>query len=380
MAMSYEDTVHSITELGGVQSLVPVGAESPHRCGIAFAFTSPAEFDRRDDNVSVIESFAPSNACDAADERPAPRYSFDKLLGKGAQGEVYAAIDTTSGEPVAIKVPRASSSAFEASLRHEFDIASTFSHPNIVKAVALCESSADDDCGVQLVLERMHGSLRQDDPITEAGIQACFPDVLAGVAEMHAKGVLHRDLKPENLLMTEDGVVKIADFGLSCRVQDVTRDPVGTPQYMSPEVLAGRYCTAVDVWALACIIVRLATAKDPWADLPEWKRDPVPMMFTIAHLDPADPLHPPIPTHLSQPLQEILTWMFQRDPTQRPTAQQLLQHPYFGGTPLDTQSSSTAAELLEELPLLQRRNETDLWQHANAGTTTAATFGVCADL
>lgn len=101
-------------------------------------------------------------------------------------------------------------------------------------------------------------------PLSEELVQSYSSQLLEGLAYCHSRGVMHRDLKPQNLLISKDGGIKIADFGLAraFSFRSLTVEVV-TPWYRAPEVLLGSntYGNSIDIWSAACIIVEMSTNK-----------------------------------------------------------------------------------------------------------------------
>jgi serine/threonine protein kinase len=195
-------------------------------------------------------------------------YLIRQRLGRGATGIVYAALDTKSQRPVALKMLR-HDLTFDrhASLRfhQEAEIIGQLAHANIVSvlsefsaygtsfiAMELCDGPSLTD------LIGRHGRL----PIEV--VQAIVGQLAAGLLSAHEAGIAHRDLKPSNVLLTSSGGVKIVDFGLARYLS--ADEPgttafgqiVGTPRYMAPEQLAGdRGDSRSDLYALGCIAYEL---------------------------------------------------------------------------------------------------------------------------
>ena len=187
------------------------------------------------------------------------RYEITGLLGKGAMGEVYRAHDQRLGRDVALKVLPAEFSSDKERLRR-FDLeartAGTLNHPNVVAtfdvgthegAPFVVSELLDGDT----LRARLGGEALPPRKVMEYGAK-----IARGLAAAHAKGVVHRDLKPENLFVTDDGQVKILDFGLAKLVRDepasggqadslvATRMTelgrvLGTVGYMAPEQVRG---------------------------------------------------------------------------------------------------------------------------------------------
>jgi serine/threonine-protein kinase len=143
------------------------------------------------------------------------RYRVERTLGRGGMAVVYLAVDEELGRPVAVKVLSGGLDAddsFRARFRREARVAARLSHPNIVRIYDVGEG----DGTLYIVMEHVPGRTLADvgkvspPEAVELIVQAC-----AGVQHAHEAGLVHRDLKPANLLLREDGVLKIADFGIA---------------------------------------------------------------------------------------------------------------------------------------------------------------------
>ncbi|KAJ0406080.1 hypothetical protein ATCC90586_005904 [Pythium insidiosum] len=192
-------------------------------------------------------------------------------------------------------------------------------------------------------------------PFDELTTQRFVRHVTLGVAYLHRIGIAHRDLKCANLLLTGDGVVKIADFGTAKQTQRrdshvggavgdgdddddavadefmqeqetarSVREGLGSPYWMAPEIVRAERgpdgWQKADVWGIGCVMIELLTGRPPWHN----HSNPLTAMFHIASRDAI----PPIPPRLSDNAREFLLACFQKDPSRRPTASNLLRHPY----------------------------------------------------
>ena len=204
-------------------------------------------------------------------------YKVKELLGQGAMGRVWLAHDENLQIDVAIKEPKIDllgSSSQRESLKKRFlreaRAAARLSHPNIV-AVRTVETF--DDTPV-IVMEYIKGStlgcLLKDDHLNLEQKKSIFAQLLSAVAFAHSEGIVHRDLKPDNVLVTEDGQVKLTDFGIAHLLNATaaltkTGMSVGTPAYMAPEQILGKETDArVDVFALGALAYEMLAGKNPF--------------------------------------------------------------------------------------------------------------------
>ena len=205
------------------------------------------------------------------------KYEVTELLGVGGMGVVLKAHDTSIERDVAIKVLPAELSADEAALHRflaEAKSAGKLNHPNTVTIYEIAQEGSTH----YLVMEIVSGGSAGDylertgtysvSEATRITIEAC-----EGLAAAHKDGLVHRDIKPANLLLTQDGTVKVSDFGLAKRTQNQQLQMtqagqiVGTPYYMSPEQCESRQVDArSDIYSLGATYYSLLTGKNPYED------------------------------------------------------------------------------------------------------------------
>ena len=206
------------------------------------------------------------------------RYRLVEVLGEGGMGTVYKADDLLLGMPVAVKILAERISRDESAittLKEEARIAMQLSHRHIVRIHNLQKSGGH----YFLVMEYVEGRTFRD--ILKR--YSCLPlDTVLQVVRVcsdalsyaHRHGVLHRDLKPANLMLAEDGVLKIIDFGVACLIDKETEkeNVFGTLIYMSPEQVRGEAVDCrTDVYSLGLIIYELLTGHNPF---PQTTTDP----------------------------------------------------------------------------------------------------------
>lgn len=193
------------------------------------------------------------------------RYALEGRIGRGAYGEVFRGMHRQTGEKVAIKRIRGETlkDGIPATALREIVFLKQLSHENIVSLSDVVLEPGQ----YFLVFEYMDGDLyfllqHSEHPLASDLVQSYTSQLLQGLAYCHSNGIMHRDLKPQNLLISRDGAIKIADFGL-CRafcLEALTVEVV-TPWYRPPEILLGSksYDLSVDIWSAGCIIAEMAT-------------------------------------------------------------------------------------------------------------------------
>jgi serine/threonine-protein kinase len=202
-------------------------------------------------------------------------YRCEALLGWGAMGRVYLAHHEDLDRKCALKVlsPRVCSADVDYGRRflHEGRTAASLVHPNIVTTHAIGESRGYRFLEMEFVPGRSLQDLIQNEhfllPIRAMGLGVRIAE---GLTAAHQRGVIHRDLKPDNVLVSVQGVPKIADFGLAKRVWLRDRDEsdflVGTPNYMAPELFSGQPASpASDVYALGVCLFTMLTGRVPYS-------------------------------------------------------------------------------------------------------------------
>jgi serine/threonine-protein kinase len=199
----------------------------------------------------------------------AGRYRVERTLGNGGMAVVYLAHDEELHRRVAIKVLAehlAGDDNFRARFLQESKLAGRLSHPNVVQVY----DAGETDGSPYIVMEYVPGdTVAQRGKLSHAeavplALQAC-----AGLQHAHSAGLVHRDVKPANLLVREDDVLKIADFGIA-RAAELTRltqhgTVLGTAAYLSPEQAAGEdVTTATDIYSLGAVVYELLTGRAPY--------------------------------------------------------------------------------------------------------------------
>ncbi|KAF3334135.1 mitogen-activated protein kinase kinase kinase YODA-like protein [Carex littledalei] len=252
-----------------------------------------------------------------------------KLLGRGTFGHVYLGFNSENGQMCAIKevnVISDDSNSRESlkQLNQEITMLSSLSHPNIVQYYG--SDLADDALSVYLEYVSggsIHKLLQEYGSFKEPVIRNYTAQILSGLSYLHSRNTVHRDIKGANILVDPCGDVKLADFGMAKHISSYTsvRSFKGSPYWMAPEIImnANGYNLSVDIWSLGCTILEMITSKPPWSQY-----EGVAAIFKIGNSKEI----PDIPEHFSAEGKHFLNLCLQRDPAARPTAAQLLEHPF----------------------------------------------------
>jgi serine/threonine-protein kinase len=201
------------------------------------------------------------------------KYQIAELVGEGAMGNVYRALDPVINRNVAIKV-MSDAIARDGALRDRFmreaQAAGSLQHPHVVTIYDFGEV----DGHLYIAMEYVEGIdletlIEQNTPMPLAQCLDIAIDVLLGLSYAHRRGVVHRDIKPANIRITEDGRAKIMDFGvahLDSAKMTATGVMIGTPYYMAPEQVTGdRIGPATDIFALGSVLYELVSHRKAFA-------------------------------------------------------------------------------------------------------------------
>jgi tetratricopeptide (TPR) repeat protein len=253
------------------------------------------------------------------------RYRIDQELGHGGMGVIYRAYDTLLDRQVAIKVvgeagqSNLSSETRERLLR-EAKAAARLNHPNIV---AIYDAGQMD--GVPyIVMELIKGhSLYSLKPTSIDVIVSIARQICAALAHAHANGIIHRDLKPENVIVSDDGVVKLTDFGLARSISSRLSGEglvVGTVLYLPPEAALGNPMDGrSDLYSLGVLLYEMTTGKLPFTE-----SDPL----TVISQHIYAPVIPPhtLRSDIPPALDSLILQLMKKNPDERPASAEEVRH------------------------------------------------------
>jgi serine/threonine-protein kinase len=206
------------------------------------------------------------------------RYEILDEIGKGAMGVVYLAKDPLIGRLVALKTFRSAFSIrdqemeqFRARFIREAQSAGILSHPNIVTVHDVVEDAGEGLAFIAMEYVRgtnLKMALQGDRPLAFARVADIVSQIAEALDYAHSQRVIHRDVKPANVILTEDGRVKITDFGIArLDTSNLTQEGqlLGTPNYMAPEQVQGKEVDhRADIFALGVVLYEMLTRHKPF--------------------------------------------------------------------------------------------------------------------
>jgi len=250
-------------------------------------------------------------------------FEIGRTLGKGRFATVYLVKERTSSTIVVLKIIYKSvlkELGAEKALRSEIEIQAHLRHPNIIRIYGYFS----DEDRIYLVLEyAMNGDIFNE-------VQLCRLDertaanyiaqIARGLQHMHSNFVIHRDIKLENIYLSGEGEIKIGDFGWAVHnPKNLKGDTVvGTRNYIAPEMLSGEeYDHKVDIWSLGIVAYEMLVGELPFYGVNDKELE---NNILTAELK--------LPGFLSKPCQNLLISLLKRNPAERITLEQVLQHPW----------------------------------------------------
>ncbi|XP_038150278.1 serine/threonine-protein kinase Nek3 isoform X2 [Cyprinodon tularosa] len=250
------------------------------------------------------------------------KYSHLRVIGEGSFGRAVLVQCKSSQNKYVLKeiqLPKKLSKL--QSSRKEAVLLSRMKHPNVVAFKEAFEADSllcivMEYCGGGDLLQRI--LQQKSSQFTVDNILKWFAQMCAGAQHIHDKRVLHRDLKSKNIFLTDDGSVKLGDFGSACILNSskaYAHTYVGTPYYVAPEIWDNKpYNNKSDVWSLGCVLYELCTLKHPF-QASSWKS----LILKVCR-----GAYPPLPKHLPYELHYLIKQMFKTNPKDRPSVQTIL--------------------------------------------------------
>ena len=212
------------------------------------------------------------------------RYELGELIGRGGMAEVRVAVDKRLGRTVAVKIMRsdlANDEIFLSRFRREAHAIAQMNNPNIVNIYDSGEESVIAENGLEerlpyLVMEYIKGKtlrdiLKMNGALSQRDAEQVMIGVLNALEYSHRMGIIHRDIKPGNIMISEQGMVKVMDFGIARALDDSattmtqSQGVVGTAQYLSPEQARGEQVDMrSDLYSAGCVLYEMLTGRPPF--------------------------------------------------------------------------------------------------------------------
>ena len=265
------------------------------------------------------------------------QWALGSKIGSGSFGVVHVGMNMQTGQLLAVKSIELSPATM-TDIRREIEVLKSLEHINIVRYLG----AERDEKKLHIFQEWVPGGSVAD-LINKFGafsfpvIRRYLSQVLTGLTYLHKNGILHRDIKGGNVLINDDGIVKLADFGASKRLAHQQADLMesltmrGTPYFMAPEVFEEKYGGKADVWSVGCVGFQMATGSPPWKG--QGYTNPISLFSHLRKSEGPPPINWPENTCMRQSEKELFEAMlaksFRREPSQRPTAHGLLSDPFF---------------------------------------------------
>jgi len=262
-------------------------------------------------------------------------WQLGQRIGRGAFAEVFQAINAETGELMAVKqvsLPTdgpedGRAAAAVQALRREIDLMRELEHRHIVRYLGTERTEGH----LNIFLEYVSGGsitslLSNFGTFEESLVRKYTRQILIGLDFLHSRGIVHCDIKGGNILVTEDGVIKLADFNSSKHIGDIAgagsnplKSLAGTPQFMAPEVIRQTgHGKKADIWSVGCTVIQMMTGNPPWDHM----SNKIAVLFHIASAK--EP--PKLPEGISCDGAAFLRACFTVDPTLRPSARALVHH------------------------------------------------------
>ncbi|KAM4552308.1 serine/threonine-protein kinase PLK3 [Odontesthes bonariensis] len=266
------------------------------------------------------------------DTKTGRSYSKGKLLGKGGFARCYEMTDLTNNKMYAVKVipqSRVSKPHQRDKITNEIELHKTLSHKHVVKFSHYFEDQDNIYIFLELCSRKSLAHIwKARHTLTEPEVRYYLKHIISGLKYLHSRGILHRDLKLGNFFVNENMELRLGDFGLAAKLETVEQRKktiCGTPNYLAPEVLNRQgHGTESDVWSLGCVMYTLMCGNPPFEtlDLKETYKCIKEVRYNL-------------PSTLSPAAQKLISGILQKNPSDRLTLEQILNHEFFtkGFTP-----------------------------------------------
>ncbi|KAI8996524.1 Pkinase-domain-containing protein [Trametes punicea] len=308
-----------------VQAQPSAAAQSLQKTAAAAGTATPRRREKKekdkDKEADIVKRL--QQICTDAD--PTKLYRNLVKIGAGASGGVYTAYQVGTNMAVAIKQMDLDKQPKKDLIINEILVMRASRHPNIVNYI----DSFLHKNELWVVMEYMEGGSLTDvvtaNLMTEGQIAAVSRETAQGLEHLHRHGVIHRDIKSDNVLLSLNGDIKLTDFGFCAQISEANSKRttmVGTPYWMAPEVVTRKeYGPKVDIWSLGIMAIEMIEGEPPYLN-----QNPLKALYLIATNGTPQIANPEA---LSPVFRDYLAKTLEVDAEKRPTASELLKHPFF---------------------------------------------------
>ena len=265
------------------------------------------------------------------------RFKKGAIIGEGAYSKVYECLNLDTGVLYAVKHIELAGPQDQVlrevyNLQQEIKTFQTLSHKNIVQYLY---TDKDENCsGVDIMMELAPGGslrtlLNKFGKFEEKVTIIYLTQIIEGLAYLHNQGIIHRDIKSANILVGQNGIIKLSDFGASKRLnlaqinpqEEICNSLKGSPYWMAPEIVRRvGHSFSADIWSVGCVTIEMLTGQAPWSTI---SRSVTEVMKLLEQGK-----KPEIPEQISEDCKNFIETCLQIEPSNRPTAKTLLNNPF----------------------------------------------------
>lgn len=271
------------------------------------------------------------------------RFELGPRIGRGSAGDVHRALDTFTGETVAVKLVDLEEAEDEVEdIQREISYLVQCSSEYVTKYLGswLCEGSTRLAIAMEYMAGGSVADVIEDKPLPEEACAVIIRDLLKALDYLHGEGKIHRDIKCANVLLTAEGKVRLADFGVAGQMTHTLggnkrKTFTGTPFWMAPEVIQSQdgYNEKCDIWSVGITAIEMATGTPPYSDL-----HPMRVLFFIPKNPP-----PKLEGAFSPAFKEFVAACLQKESGRRPRARELMSHHFI------TEAKASSDVLMQRL-------------------------------
>lgn len=285
-------------------------------------------------NFSV--HFGPTNGV----PRYIGKYRCVRTIGKGSSSIVILVQHVNSKELFACKVVSRSflvESNLIVRFEQELRIHQSLKHPNIVSLIEVIY----DENFIYIVMEycsngELYQYIVENERLCESEAKRIFLSVISALDYVHSKNIAHRDIKPENILIDQNLIPKIADFGMCHETQNNTllSTPCGSSFYVPPEIFGSKSYNgqARDIWSMGVVLFAMLTGSLPWTEGSE-----------VSLFNQIQKCQIFVPDFVSNPAASLIKQILQKDPKSRPTASEILKDQWLNSPDINDPFKSTSS-------------------------------------